>query len=124
MTPRTRKLLAYGGYPTFYVMALLVFVDLTFPNADLARFIESEFNSRQLLGSGVKLDVGRACLYWLSGVELQASKGPSLKLTRFRRRRRQAQKTPPRVRPPQRPPTPSRPHLLARSTRLTSASRC
>ena len=71
MTPRTRKLLAYGGYPTFYVMALLVFVDLTFPNADLARFIESEFNSRQLLGSGVKLDVGRASLYWLSGVELE-----------------------------------------------------
>lgn len=71
MTPRVRKVLAYGGYPLFYIVALVVFIDLTFPNAALARFIESEFNSRQVFGSGVKLDVEAASLYWMSGVELE-----------------------------------------------------
>ena len=71
MTPRLRKTLTYAGYPAFYVLALLVFADLTFPNDKLARFIEAEFNSRQVLGSGVRLDVDHASLYWLSGVELE-----------------------------------------------------
>ncbi|MBN1612277.1 MAG: type II secretion system protein GspN [Polyangiaceae bacterium] len=71
MTPRIRRALSLAGYPAFYSVALLVFADLTFPNDKLARFIESEFNSRQLLGSGVRLEVEKASPYWLSGVELQ-----------------------------------------------------
>jgi type II secretion system protein N len=71
MTPRIRRALTLAGYPVFYSLALLVFADLTFPNDKLARFIESEFNSRQLLGSGVRLEVQKASPYWLSGVELQ-----------------------------------------------------
>ena len=71
MTPRIRRVLTLAGYPAFYSLALLVFADWTFPNDKLARFIESEFNSRQLLGSGVRLEVQKASPYWLSGVELQ-----------------------------------------------------
>jgi type II secretion system protein N len=70
MTPRLRRALTLAGYPAFYSVALLVFADLTFPNDKLARFIESEFNSRQVLGSGVRLHVQKASPYWLSGVEL------------------------------------------------------
>lgn len=71
MTPRIRRALSLAGYPAFYSVALLIFADLTFPNDKLARFIEAEFNSRQVLGSGVRLDVESASPYWLSGVELQ-----------------------------------------------------
>jgi type II secretion system protein N len=71
MTPRIRRALSLAGYPAFYSVALLVFADLTFPNDKLARFIEAEFNSRQLLGSGVRLEIQKASPYWLSGVELQ-----------------------------------------------------
>ena len=71
MTPRLRRILTLAGYPAFYLLALLVFADLTFPNDKLARFIEAEFDSRQLLGSGVRLEVQKASPYWLSGVELQ-----------------------------------------------------
>lgn len=71
MRPVLRSVLVNAGYPAFYLAAMAVFFHVTFPDQQLAERIESEFNSRQPLGEGTRLDVGHASPYWFSGIKLE-----------------------------------------------------
>jgi len=71
MTPRTRQILKWVGYVSFYVFSLLVFGYLTFPYNRLGDRIVQEFNSKQTGPKPMRLKLGDVSSYWLGGVEAE-----------------------------------------------------
>ena len=71
MKPLLKKTLAYVGYPAFYVFAIGASFHLTFPDERLKDRIEAEFDSRQPMGEGVRLEVGHASPSWFNGIEAE-----------------------------------------------------
>ncbi len=71
MRPVLRSVLTNAGYPVFYLVAMAGFFHVTFPDERLKERIESEFNERQPMGEGVRLEVGHASPHWFNGIELE-----------------------------------------------------
>jgi len=71
MTPRTRQILKWAGYVSFYFFSLLVFAYLTFPYQRLGDRIVQEFNLRQTGPQPMRLKLGDVSSYWLNGVEAE-----------------------------------------------------
>jgi type II secretion system protein N len=71
MTPRTRTILKWALYVSFYLFALLLFSYLTFPYNRLAERITQEFNAKQTGPKPMRLKLGDMSSYWLNGVEAE-----------------------------------------------------
>ena len=71
MTPRQKKILKGVLYPVFYIFVLFLFVYWTFPFERLKDRLLVEFNARQPVGPGVRMEIGDLSGYWLSGIEAE-----------------------------------------------------
>lgn len=79
MTPRLRPALRGVGYGGFYLIALLVFAQLSFPYDRLRDRIVEEFNLRQTGPDALRLEIDELNGYLLSGVEAQGIRLSSAK---------------------------------------------
>jgi type II secretion system protein N len=77
ITPRVRRILAWVGYPTLYLVLFCLFAYWTFPYDRLKQRIEAGFNaSQQTSAAPARLEIGNATWSWkfpgivLSDIEL------------------------------------------------------
>ncbi len=71
MNIHLKRALTYAGYPALYLAAMGLFFHVTFPDERLKDRIETEFNSRKVMGDDVRLEVGHASPSWFNGIELE-----------------------------------------------------
>jgi len=69
MNPRLAKWAPRVAYPLAYLVALGVFVNVTFPNEVLKERIIREFDAKQGPTGKYRLEIGEVSPYWLSGIE-------------------------------------------------------
>jgi type II secretion system protein N len=65
--PRARRILAWSGYPIFYLFCLAVFAYLTFPYEQLKERLIAELESSQK-GPAPRVEVDSLGPYWLGGI--------------------------------------------------------
>ena len=70
MSPRLKRILAWVGYPLFYLLVLLLFTYVTFPYDRVKDRIVAEYNATQPT-DGMRLEIDDLDGYWLSGVEVE-----------------------------------------------------
>lgn len=68
MNAKSKRILRWVGYGSFYLFALGLFAYLTFPYDRLRARIQNEFNRNQTGPSPLTLRLGHISSYWLSGV--------------------------------------------------------
>ncbi|HEY3234357.1 MAG TPA: type II secretion system protein GspN [Polyangiaceae bacterium] len=70
LSPRTRRILRWVGYPLFYLFCLIAFAKLVFPYDRLKERLETSYNSKPGLDD-TRLQIGSMSSYWLTGIEAE-----------------------------------------------------
>ncbi|HEY3593918.1 MAG TPA: hypothetical protein VGL13_08590, partial [Polyangiaceae bacterium] len=68
LPPRVRRILAWSGYPIFYLFCLAFFAYLTFPYDRLKDRIIAEIEAGGARGAGPRVEMDSLGPYWLGGV--------------------------------------------------------
>jgi type II secretion system protein N len=66
--PRARQILAWSGYPIFYLFCLAFFAYLTFPYERLKERVIAEMEAGSSKGPGPRVEMDSLGPYWLGGI--------------------------------------------------------
>jgi type II secretion system protein N len=70
MSPKSKKILTWVGYPIIYIFLLVLFIRITLPFERARTLIQSRINSA-VADSGMYVEIGELGGYWFTGLELR-----------------------------------------------------